>query len=275
MTDDITEETTKREIAEARVNLDRSSTIILSREAGGINSQIDWAQAFEIAKYMARSGPMVAEFLRGSPWACLGIYVQAFEWNMSPWRVAQMAYLVESRKTGQQMVSYPSQLIHALIEARAPITDRLSHRFDGSDDGLTCTVWTTLRNKDGTPGRVIEYTSPTLGERKKALRIKISVDADGEVATVKGSPLWTQKPKVQLYYDTSRDWARMFFPDILMGIYSKDELEDQEGWAEAKKISDTTTEPDSGFTRRLTSQAISRAGFDLKGVEEEAERIKN
>src|SRR5208337_3508692 len=244
------------ERVEAKLNLERAASITVTNDAGGLAETLDYAQIFEVAKFMATSGPMVPSFCQGRPGVCLGIVLQAREWRMMPYQVARMAYVVSNRKTGEQVVSYMSQLIHAVIESRAPIADRLSVHYDGEGDDLTCTVSAPLRNRDGTPGRVVELTSPTLGERKRALRMKITVGDDGEEASVKGSPLWVTKPKQQLFYDTSRDWARMFFPDVLMGVYSREEMEDQ-GWTEKRIPPASAAEPDSGFTRRLTSQAIS------------------
>lgn len=43
---------------------------------------------------------------------------------------------------------------------------------------------------------------------------------------VKGSPLWDKKPDLQLFYNMSRDWARMYCPDIIAGMYGRDEMED-------------------------------------------------
>ena len=54
----------------------------------------------------------------------------------------------------------------------------------------------------------MEYTSPPL-----------------EQIVPKNSPLWKTKPALQLYYNTLRDWARMYFPDVIMGVYTDDEIE--------------------------------------------------
>ncbi|KRR17811.1 hypothetical protein CQ14_37605 [Bradyrhizobium lablabi] len=34
---------------------------------------------------------------------------------------------------------------------------------------------------------------------------------------IKGSPLWDIKPDLQLFYNTSRNWARMYAPDVISG----------------------------------------------------------
>ncbi|WFU46042.1 recombinase RecT (plasmid) [Bradyrhizobium sp. CB82] len=43
---------------------------------------------------------------------------------------------------------------------------------------------------------------------------------------IKGSPLWDIKPDLQLFYNMSRDWARMYAPDVISGMYGRDEMED-------------------------------------------------
>jgi hypothetical protein len=48
--------------------------------------------------------------------------------------------------------------------------------------------------------------------------------ARNDKGIVKGSPLWDKKPDVQLFYDTSRDWTRLFAPTATLGIYSPEEM---------------------------------------------------
>jgi hypothetical protein len=40
------------------------------------------------------------------------------------------------------------------------------------------------------------------------------------------SPLWKNDPDQQLFYYSSRAFCRRHFPDVLLGVYSRDELED-------------------------------------------------
>ena len=51
------------------------------------------------------------------------------------------------------------------------------------------------------------------------------MEKDGKTF-VRGSQLWNCKPDVQLFYDTSRDWVRMYCPRAVLGIYSPEELEE-------------------------------------------------
>lgn len=92
---------------------------------------------------------------------------------------------------------------------------RLRHSFAGEGDSRTCTVRAT-----GTDGEEMIYTSPPFGKIQP-----------------KNSPLWKTKPDLQLYYNTSRDWARVWFPDVLLGVYAEDEIR------EAVAIQKATAKP--------------------------------
>ena len=181
-----------------RIDHERASTMAISAMTGGMAFG-SMVEVLEFSKMMAVGGVAIPPFLRGNPGACLAICIQAIEWRMSPYAVANKAYVANDR------VGYESQLLHAIIEMRAPLEGRLRHKFSGEGGKLTCTVWGHVRGED-VP---FEYTSPTF-----------------ESIQPKNSPLWKTKPDLQLYYSASRDWARMYFPDVLLGVYSSDELAD-------------------------------------------------
>ena len=253
-----------------------SSGIPISDAAGGLDLN-SVEQAVKVAKLMSTAGAMIPKFLRGQWGACLGIVLQAREWRMSPYQVARQAYVVENKKTGESTVAYMAQLTNAVIKSRAPITeDGLMVSYEGEGDDLVCTVSAQLRKRDGSPGRIISHRSPTLGERKKALKIKFRASEDGDEAIVRGSPLWVSKPEVQIFYDTSRDLGRIYFPEVLMGIYTKEEMEEH-GW-EASQTSmshyqqSESAAVEQGLSERLSAQAISRYGFNvdeaLSGLEQ-------
>ena len=166
--------------------------------AGGTVACKDMGDVMEFAKLMAVSGQAIPQHLRGQPGFCLAICIQAMEWRFSPFAVANKSYVVNDR------VSYESQLIHAVIEERAPIVGRLRHSFSGAGEKRRCKVWAHVKGEE-TP---LEYESPEIGQIK-----------------VKNSPLWLSKPDLQLYYNASRDWARVYFPEVIMGVYSEDEVE--------------------------------------------------
>lgn len=166
--------------------------------AGGTVACKDMGDVMEFAKLMAVSGQAIPPHLRGQPGFCLAICIQAMEWRFSPFSVANKSYVVNDR------VSYESQLIHAVIEERAPIAGRLRHSYSGAGEKRRCKVWAYIAGEDDP----LEYESPEIGQIK-----------------VKNSPLWLSKPDLQLYYNASRDWARVYFPEVILGVYSEDEIE--------------------------------------------------
>lgn len=187
------------ELAKIEERIDRTAAgaVAISNEIGGIRFQT-MLEVMEFAKMMAVSGNAVPKHLQGAPGMCLAVCVQALEWRFSPFAVANKSYEVQGR------LSFESQLVHAVIEQRAPITGRLQHRFEGEGDERRCIVWAALKEN----GERLEYISPPIGK-----------------ITPKNSPLWKTKPDLQLYYNTSRDFCRIYFPDVLLGVYAADELE--------------------------------------------------
>ncbi len=195
----------------------------------------------EVAAMMADSGPMV-------PWQfqaevvgrekamgrCLAIAYQADRWGMDPIAVCSKAYVVVSQakddkgkplvKDGQpiyaERISYEAQLIHAIILAFAPLADfpTITYGYAGSNHTAQfrfCHVLYELKS-----GKQLPIVSPTVAQIK-----------------VKNSPLWFSDVDQQLAFYTCRAGARRHFPHILMGIYTREELE-------------VTTVHEIGVTRR-------------------------
>jgi hypothetical protein len=170
----------------------------VSNALGGI-AFTNMAEVMSFGSLMANSGVAVPAFLRSNPGACIAVCIQAIEWRMSPYAVANKSYVVNDR------ISYESQLIHAVIEQRAPLVGRLRNRYTGEGNDRRCIVWAHVKGEK----EPLEFQSATFGQIQP-----------------KNSPLWKTKPDLQLYYNAARDWARMYFPDVILGVYSTDELED-------------------------------------------------
>ncbi len=263
-------------LIEPKISLERASAIAISDEAGGLDFD-NVAQLFEVAKMMAQARVMVPAFLQGSPWDCLAIILQAREWRMSPFQVARMAYLTENKRTGEKQIGFMAQLIHAVLEARAPIKGRMAVRYEGEGDNRVCIVSATL--SDALGGETKEHRSPRLGDRRP--EVKKGRDRNGnDYEYTPGSPLWITKPDVQLAYDTQRDFARIYFPDILMGVYADDELKEV-GFDEiaprdlARMPAQVQQAAEESLSSRLSPEAAKRAGFNVEHVVAEVETIKN
>ena len=173
--------------------------LAVSDRGGGVQF-VNAGQVTEFAKMMAVANSGVRKHLRGNPGACLAICVQAVEWGMSPYAVANKSYFVNDQ------IAFESQLVQAVILKRAPIKGRIKFEFTGSGDTLRCRAWARLRDEED---EIVEYESPLFKD-----------------ITVKNSPLWKSDPEQQFSYYAGRALCRRHFPDVLLGVYTPEEFVD-------------------------------------------------
>ena len=242
------------DISEIERRVDRSvtATIPISVKLGGIDPE-NYGQVMEFSKAMSTCRAGIPQWLRGSVGDCLMICTRALRWGMDPFFVAEKSFALQN-KGGEVRVGYESQLVHAVIEALAPLKGRLRHEFRGEGDDTVCVVYGTFKGED----KPHEYVSELLGKRVKDIGVN-------DKGNFRGSPLWLTKPRVQLFYDASRDWARINCPDVLAGVYTRDELPDHEPI-------DKTPEPSKSdaLAQRLKDNKARRAeGFDAERVARE------
>src|SRR5882672_8023013 len=107
--------------------------IMMGSARGGARFE-NMLQVMEFAKMMALADIGVPAHLRGNPGACLRITLQADEWGFSPFAVADKSYNVSDR------IAYESQLVHAVIERRAPLEGRLRMELRGEGPTRRCKV---------------------------------------------------------------------------------------------------------------------------------------
>lgn len=194
--------TTRRDLATLgmdALNKDQAGAITVSRGAGGVSFS-SVLEVMEFAKLMSISGAAVRKDFRNNPGMCLAVTFVAIEWRMSPFQVASKAYVVNDQ------LAYESQLVHAVIESRAPLQHRLECEYRGEKDTpeRVCIITGHFTNGDSR-----EYESPMIKN-----------------ISPKNSPLWKTDPDQQLFYYASRAWARKWCPDVLMGIYTREEIQD-------------------------------------------------
>ena len=205
---------------EGAINKSVAGEIAITKTDGmGIRSM---DQAMEFAKLMALSREAVPKHLRASPGACLAICIQAFEWNINPFALANKSYVVNDR------LSFEASLFQSVVARRAPIVGRIKMEYAGTGPSRTCKVWAQL--SDGTG--IVEYTSPKFSD-----------------INPKNSPLWKNDPDQQLFYFSVRSFARRHFPDVMMGIYTVDEMQDIEPGRDDAIVVDTRSK-----TERLTER---------------------
>jgi hypothetical protein len=232
----------------------RNAAVVINQTIGNITiatpNDID-----QMAVRLSRGGPMVPPHCRGPDGVgvCHGLIVQALEWLMPIMAVINKSYVVNNR--GVERIAYESQLIHAVIERNAPLKGRLRFSIVGDGDELRCKVWGTFKGED----EPHEYISETLGK----LRDQRGRNDSG---TLKGSPLWDHQPDVQLFYSASRQWARLFAPDVILGAYTPEDP--------VYEMRDVTPKT-SAIVQRLRDRKASGTdrGFDVEYVANTARRV--
>ena len=192
------------------------------------------ADVVRFAETMARGAIAIRKHLRDNPGACLAVTLQALDWGMNPISVANKSYAVNDQ------LAYESQLIAAVIHARAPIVGRPRYTYTG-ETGTTrqCRVEVTTKE-----GEVLDYTSPQVSK-----------------ITTKNSPLWKSDEDQQLGYFSIRSLARRHFPELLLGVYDREE---------AAAMRDVTPNHSPDLRARLEARKEApKEGFNASQAQEQ------
>lgn len=165
---------------------------------------------WKMAEIMASSKLSIPAALQGKASDCFAVCMQAAQWGMNPFSVAQKCHLVNGT------LGYEAQLVNAVITTRAPVTGRLKFEWFGD--------WDKVNGKeDKSTDRGVIVSATLIGETEpRELTISMA-----QVGSVRNSPLWVSDPRQQLAYLGVKRWARLYCPDVILGVYTPDEFEDQ------------------------------------------------
>jgi hypothetical protein len=172
-----------------------------------------FGEAMRFSEMMA-AGNFVPAHLRGKPGDCFAVLAQAARWGMDPFAVGNKTYFVNDR------MAYESQLVAAVVNSSGMLKGRLRIDWHGAGDELRCVVTGTIKGED--KPHAIEQAIKTI--------------------TVKNSSLWKQSPQMQLAYYTQRLWGRLYTPEVLLGVYTEDEVREM-GPANARNIGPAVVAP--------------------------------
>lgn len=167
-------------------------------------------QLTAFADLMAKSAVTVPKHLAGKPADCMAIVMQAMQWGMNPYAVAQKTHLVNG------VLGYEAQLVNAVISSSSAIQGRFHYEYGGD--------WEKIAGqKDGRDelGLFIRVGAVLRGEAEITWGEPIYL-AD---ITTRNSPLWKTAPKQQIAYLAVKYWARLYCPEVILGVYSPDEVE--------------------------------------------------
>lgn len=187
-----------------------------------------------VAEIMARGVATVPRHLQKNAGDCLAVVMQATQWGMNPFAVAQKTHLVNGT------LGYEAQLVNAVVNTMAPTKDRINYEWFGD--------WSKVMGKfeereskkktDEDTGKPLKYRVPAWSINDEAgLGVKVWATMKGEntprllelllvQARTRNSPLWAEDPRQQIAYLAVKRWTRLHCPDVLLGVYTPDELEE-------------------------------------------------
>jgi hypothetical protein len=184
---------------------------------------------FQFATFMSMMDVAVRAHCRHNRAVCFALVRQGARWGIDPIEIANKSY-VTTTKDGVQTLAYESQLVHAVIEKLAPLRGRLRVRYEGEGDDRVCIVSGTFTGET----EPHEWRSPPLKINRIGRR----------------SPLWVAKPDMAQFHDTVRDFGRAYCPDVAMGIYTIDELTDEEPQNSFERIDNPLADPVTDAPRK-------------------------
>ncbi|EGO7599387.1 recombinase RecT [Escherichia coli] len=191
--------------------------------AAAIFSPEGMNQLVRFAELMSQSKATVPKHLEGKPADCLAVTMQAAQWGMNPFAVAQKTHVVNGT------LGYEAQLVNAVVSSSSLLATRLNYRWSGD--------WSNVNGKtDKSPNLTVTVSAVLKGEAEPR-----ELTTSMAQAGVRNSPLWEQDPRQQLAYLCTKRWARLHAPDVLLGVYTPDELQETAPRVERDITPQTTT----------------------------------
>ena len=109
-----------------------------------------------------------------------------------PFAVAQKTHVINGT------LGYEAQLVNAVIQASGAVASRFHYEYQGEGAKLACRVGAIIR-----------------GERHHLERVAVLRRRHHQ-----NSPLWKTNPKQQLGYLQVKNWARLYCPGAILGVYA-------------------------------------------------------
>jgi hypothetical protein len=154
--------------------------------------------AIRLAEMMSLGKIGIPEHLRKNPGDCLLIVEQAMRWGMSPFAVAACTSVINGK------LNFEGKIVAAALNGSGIMAARLEYEYSGAGPDLKVMVRGTIKGE----------TKP----REITLWLK-------EAKTTNG--MWVKQPEQQLCYAGTRVWARRHAPEVMLGVYSPEEFDQQ------------------------------------------------
>lgn len=124
---------------------------------------------------------------------------QAMRWGMDPFAVAQEVSVIQGK------LMHSGKIVAAAIQSSGVLRGRLHYDYSGSGDDRTVAVSGTLSGE----------------AEPRAVTVRL-----GDAKT--NNKVWITQPDQQLAYHGARVWARRYAPEVMLGVWSPEEMETEE-----------------------------------------------
>jgi hypothetical protein len=172
---------------------------------------------------------MVPTHFQGSPENVFIAIQMAFRCGVDPFTFLQNCYIVHGRP------GIETKLAIALLNRSNVSRGSVKYRVQGSGKTLQCTAYVT----EALTGEVLEHTLTWA-----------TVEAEGW--TKKSGSKWLTDPQVMIQYRAAMRLIRLHFPEVLLGMYSKEELDDMNTLEGEGKV--VSSKPVATITQRLEAR---------------------
>lgn len=186
-----------------------------------------------LAEIMATGRCTMPGEFRNSPGDCLAIVMQSVQWKMNPFAVAQKTHFVSGK------IGYEAQLVNAVITSMAPTKDRLHFEWIGNWERILGQFKEVeSKSKKDDAGNPMKFRVPNWNLKDEdGLGVRVWATLKGEddpreltllmaQARTRNSTLWADDPRQQLAYLATKRWSRLYCPDVILGVYTPDELDE-------------------------------------------------
>lgn len=206
-----------------------SKTPVVVNDTGMFANLLDtnrFKQMYAIAKLFAAS-ELVPQQYQGHPANCMVALQMAFRMQVDPMMFMQNTYIVHGRP------GIEAKLAIALVNSRGPFTGPIQWKLEGSGKNRKCKAFATHKITEQVCEAEVTWTM---------------VEAEGW--DKKQGSKWKTIPDLMFQYRSAMFLARLYCPEVLLGMHSVDELTDiepldvtpQQSLADQVRISTDETE---------------------------------
>lgn len=237
------------------------------------DTQLD-AMFMKKAEIMAKSN-MLPGMYRGDQYACYALQQLAFVWQTNPMLLAPGLYKVKP----DSPLTLDGKTVKSIVGRFAPVKDHFIADEYFGDWSKVIGKFKMIESKKATDdyGRPKKYRIPAwTPEDEEGLGIRLTATLNSGIeikyellltqCQTRNSMLWGEDQQLQMYYRAIARFSRKYFPEILNGMYIREEFDEE-------NVIDVT--PESGSapegktkTERLKKKLIGVKAEDPKKPEE-------